>query len=176
MKDGKTTKMTLKIAGMSCASCVATIEGALSNLNGISKAQVNFAAQKAQVEYDPAETNLEQIARAIEGVGYEVVPDELSLSVFGMRSAHCEGVVKEGLQNLPGMVRVEANSNTETASVWYHAGIVSPAEIKQTIRDLGYDVEEKLEGEVALDREREARQRDIRHHGFCMLFWTAPAK
>lgn len=169
MAQGEMVKVTVKIGGMSCASCVATIEGALSNLSGVSKAQVNFAAQKAQVEYDPAETNLEQMARAIEDVGYEVVPDQLSLSVFGMRSAHCEGVVKEGLENLLGVVRVEPNSGTETAHVWYHAGIVSPAEIKETIRDLGYDVEEKLEGGAALDREREARQREIRRQGLWMV-------
>ena len=173
MSGQKTSKVTLRVGGMSCASCVATIEGALSNLKGVSKAQVNFAAQKAQVEYDPAETNLEQVARTIEDVGYEVVPDELSLSVFGMRSAHCEGVVKEGLENLPGVVRAEPNSRTETAYVWYHAGIISPAEIKDMIRDLGYDVEEKLEGGAALDREREARQREIRRQGLWMvLSWS----
>ena len=169
MSGQKTSKVTLRVGGMSCASCVATIEGALSNLKGVSKAQVNFAAQKAQVEYDPAETNLEQVARTIEDVGYEVVPDELSLSVFGMRSAHCEDVVKEGLENLPGVVRAEPNSSTETAYVWYHGGIVSPAEIKDMIRDLGYDVEEKLEGGAALDREREARQREIRRQGLWMV-------
>jgi len=173
MSGQKTSKVTLRVGGMSCASCVATIEGALSNLKGVSKAQVNFAAQKAQVEYDPAETNLEQVARTIEDVGYEVVPDELSLSVFGMRSAHCEDVVKEGLENLPGVVRAEPNSSTETAYVWYHGGIVSPAEIKDMIRDLGYDVEEKLEGGAALDREREARQREIRRQGLWMvLSWS----
>ena len=173
MSGQKTGKVTLRVGGMSCASCVATIEGALSNLKGVSKAQVNFAAQKAQVEYDPAETNLEQVARTIEDVGYEVVPDELSLSVFGMRSAHCEDVVKEGLENLPGVVRAEPNSSTETAYVWYHGGIVSPAEIKDMIRDLGYDVEEKLEGGAALDREREARQREIRRQGLWMvLSWS----
>ena len=97
--------MTLKVGGMSCVSCVATIEGALSNLKGVTKAQVNFAAQKAQVEYDPAETNLQQIARAIGDVGYEVVPEELTLQVLGMRSAHCEGIVKQGVENLPRIVR-----------------------------------------------------------------------
>ena len=169
MSEQKTTKITLKIGGMSCASCVAHIEGALKNLKGVSKAQVNFAAQKTQVEYDPARTNLQQIAKTVEDVGYKVLPEELTLQVFGMRSAHCEGVVKQGVENLPGIVKVEPNSNTGTATIWYHSGIVSAAEIKQTIRDLGYEVAEKLEGEAALDREREARQREIRRQGFWML-------
>ena len=169
MSGQKTSRITLKIGGMSCASCVATIEGTLSNLKGVSKAQVNFAAQKAHVEYDPAETNLQQIARAIGDVGYEVVPEELTLQVLGMRSAHCEGVVKQGVENLPGIVKIEPNSNTGTATIWYHGGIVSAAEIKQTIRDLGYEVAEKLEGEAALDREREARQREIKRQRIWML-------
>lgn len=169
MSEQKTSKVSLKVGGMSCASCVATIEGALSNLKGVSKAQVNFAAQKAQVEYDPGQTSLQQITRAIEDVGYEVVPDELTLQVLGMRSAHCEGVVRQGLENLAGVVKVQANANTGAATIWYHASTVTAAEIKRTIKDLGYEAEEKLEGEAALDQERVARQREIRRQGFWML-------
>jgi len=169
MAEQKTTAVTLKIGSMSCASCVAHIEEALQNLKGVSDARVNLAAQKAHVEYYPAQTNLQQIAKAVEDVGYEVVPEELTLQVVGMRSAHCEGVVKQGVENLPGIVKIEANSNTGSATIWYHAGIVSGAEIKQTIRDLGYEVAEKLEAEAALDRERKARQREIRRQGFWML-------
>jgi len=164
-----TQTITLQISGMSCASCVATIEGALGNLKGVSKARVNFAAQKAQVEYDPEQTDLQQIEEAVRDAGYEVVPDRLTLQVLGLRSAHCEGVVKQGLENLRGVARVEANPNTGTATVWYHAGIVSAAEIKQTVRNLGYEAEEKLEAEAALDREGEARRREIRRQGLWML-------
>ncbi len=168
MAEAKTSKVTLKVGGMSCASCVAHIEGALKDLKGVSKAQVNLAAQKTYVEYDPAQVDLGSIAATVHDVGYEVIPDELALQIPGMRSAHCEGVVKQGVTNLPGVVRFEANANIGAATIWYHTGIVSATEIKQTIRDLGYEVAEKLEGEAALDREREARQREIRRQGFWM--------
>jgi len=170
MGKSEMTKVTLKVGGMSCASCVAHIEGALKDLKGVSKARVNLAAQKTYVEYDPAQVDLGSITKAIQDVGYAVVADELALQIPGMRSAHCEGVVKRGVASLPGVVRVEANGNIGAATVWYHAGIVSAAEIKQTIRDLGYEVAEKVEGEAALDQEREARQREIRRQGFWMLF------
>ena len=163
------SKVTLRIGGMSCASCVAHIETALTDLKGVSKARVNLAAQKAQVEFDPAQTDLSRISQAIQDVGYDVAPDELTLNVLGMRSAHCEGVVRQGLENLPGVAKVEANGNTGSATIWYHATTVSPGEIKQTIRDLGYDVAEKLQAQDALDREREARQREIRRQGLWML-------
>ncbi|MBI2999524.1 MAG: heavy-metal-associated domain-containing protein [Deltaproteobacteria bacterium] len=83
MSGQKTSKVTLRVGGMSCASCVATIEGALSNLKGVSKAQVNFAAQKAQVEYDPAQVDLGLIAKAVRDVGYELIADELVLQIRG---------------------------------------------------------------------------------------------
>jgi len=108
MSEHKTSKVTLKV-GMSCASCVAHIEGAPKDLKGVSKAQVNFPAQKARVEYGPERTDL-QIARAIQDVGYEVVADKLTLQVHGMRSAHCEGVVRQGVENLPGVVGVDAKN------------------------------------------------------------------
>src|SRR3970282_284284 len=127
------SKVTLRIGGMSCASCVAHIETALTDLKGVSKARATLAAQKAHV-------------------GYEVAPDELTFKVLGMRSAHCEGVVRQGLENLPGVAKVEAYGNTGSATIWYHATTVSPGEIKQTIRDLGYDVAEKLRAQDALDR------------------------
>jgi len=170
MGKSEMTKVTLKVGGMSCASCVAHIEGALKDLKGVSKASVNLAAQKTYVEYDPAQVDLGSLTKAIQDVGYEVVADELALQIPGMRSAHCEGVVKHGVTNLPGVVRVEAKANIGAATVSYHSGIVSAAEIKQTIRDLGYEVAEKVEGEAALDQEREARQREIRRQGFWMLF------
>ncbi|MBI2210032.1 MAG: copper ion binding protein, partial [Deltaproteobacteria bacterium] len=170
MGEQKKNNITLKVGGMSCASCVAHIEEALKDLKGVSRAQVNLAAQKTYVEYDPAQVDLGSIAAAVHDAGYEVIPDELVLQIPGMRSAHCEGVVKQGVENLLGVARVEVNSNTGIAAVSYHGGIVSSAEIKQAIRDLGYEVSEKLEGQEALDQEREARRREIRRQGFWMLF------
>ena len=46
-------KVDLTITGMTCASCAALITRGLSKTPGVSKANVNFAAGRAQVEYDP---------------------------------------------------------------------------------------------------------------------------
>lgn len=45
-----TKQITLPIVGMTCASCVAHVEGALNNLSGVEKAIVNLGAAKAKVE------------------------------------------------------------------------------------------------------------------------------
>ncbi|MBU2559623.1 heavy metal translocating P-type ATPase [archaeon] len=70
-------KVTIPIGGMTCASCVAAIEKAL-RLEGIIRADVNLATEKATVEYLPAQITLSEIKKAITGAGYKVLemPEE----------------------------------------------------------------------------------------------------
>ena len=62
--------VTLNVTGMTCASCVAKIEKALASVVGVSSASVNFATEKATVEYDPSQASRADIEQAIEDVGY----------------------------------------------------------------------------------------------------------
>jgi Cu+-exporting ATPase len=61
----------LSVGGMSCAACVVRVEKALSGLEGVEKAAVNFATEKAQVTYDPKKVDLEKFRKAIEEAGYQ---------------------------------------------------------------------------------------------------------
>ena len=45
-------KVTIPISGMHCASCAQKIEKALKKIEGVSSANVNFATEKATVEFD----------------------------------------------------------------------------------------------------------------------------
>ena len=74
-----TTSVELPITGMTCANCAMTIERTLNKkVPGVTKASVNFASERAQVEYIPGSLALDDIITAIEKVGYGVVrPDEV---------------------------------------------------------------------------------------------------
>ncbi len=63
-------KTILKISGMTCASCVKLNENAIMAVPGVSSASVNIATNKAIVEFEEAQTSLEQIIHAIEKAGY----------------------------------------------------------------------------------------------------------
>ena len=65
------TTTTLKLKGMSCASCANSIETAIQQVPGVSSVQVNFAAEQASVEYDEHDTSLEKIQTAVADAGYE---------------------------------------------------------------------------------------------------------
>jgi len=72
---GKLETAVIGVAGMSCASCVLTVEKALSRLPGVKSAVVNFAAEKAIVEYDPKVSARPALDKAIVAAGYDVRPD-----------------------------------------------------------------------------------------------------
>jgi Cu+-exporting ATPase len=70
-KNKELEQTALSVGGMSCAACVIRVEKALGGLEGVEKAAVNFATEKAQVTYDPKKVDLEKFRQAIEGAGYQ---------------------------------------------------------------------------------------------------------
>ena len=77
--------VTLPITGMSCANCAVTIEKALKKkVPGIVNASVNFAAERAFVEYSPSIANIDHIINAIEEAGFGVIRPDLMLEAEGM--------------------------------------------------------------------------------------------
>jgi Cu+-exporting ATPase len=74
MSEGR--KVSLPVSGMTCAACARRVEKALSGTAGVRTANVNFATEKATVEYDPASVGTEELVVAVEGAGYGVVREE----------------------------------------------------------------------------------------------------
>lgn len=65
---------TLKLRGMSCASCAKSIEDAISSVPGVNECIVNFGAEQATVDYDPRTTDLQAIQDAVDAAGYSAYP------------------------------------------------------------------------------------------------------
>ncbi len=65
------TEISLKIDGMSCQHCVASVKKALDSMEGISSSEV--AVGTAKVVYDDLKANREIITNAIQNAGYKVV-------------------------------------------------------------------------------------------------------
>ncbi len=66
-------KVTLPVHGMSCASCVKKVEDALSGLEGVVRVTVNFATERATVQYIPGTVSTEDFRRAVKEAGYEIL-------------------------------------------------------------------------------------------------------
>ena len=73
-----TKKSIFPVGGMTCASCVARVEEALSSVPGVISASVNLASEKATVEYLEG-TGLADMRRAVKDAGYELGPEVQAL-------------------------------------------------------------------------------------------------
>ena len=108
-------KISLQIAGMTCAACVVNNEKALGDLPGVKNVVVNLATGKAAVEYDPGRATLAEMRKAVADIGYEVVLDTAHLKITGMTCASCVANNEKAIGDLPGVVKVGVNLATESA-------------------------------------------------------------
>ena len=66
----------LELQGMTCASCAARIERALNGVDGVSAATVNFATERASVDFDPEAVSVDELCSAVKAAGYGAAPHE----------------------------------------------------------------------------------------------------
>ncbi|MDD1654558.1 MAG: heavy-metal-associated domain-containing protein, partial [Methanomicrobiales archaeon] len=64
-------RVTIKIGGMTCATCVETNEAALKALDGVLTATVNLGSERAYVTYNPSLVGIPEMRKAIEEAGYQ---------------------------------------------------------------------------------------------------------
>ncbi|HLC64555.1 MAG TPA: heavy metal translocating P-type ATPase [Candidatus Nanoarchaeia archaeon] len=160
-------KDIIKISGMHCASCANRIEKSLKKVKGVKEASVNFASEKAMVEYNESATSRKALEQTVEKTGYKVISEEpnvsmLKLRVIGMDNPHCVATINGGLERLKGVISKELLV-TEKATITYNPSLVTPQKIKDTISSLGYKpVEAEAVDTEKIEREKEIRDLKIR--------------
>ncbi len=152
-------KIELPVTGMSCASCVDHVQKALSGMRGVSRAEVNFAAEIATVEFDPAQVSVSQLIAAVIDQGYGVSVSRMVLPVRGMTCAACVAAVENALRSLDGVVSTSVNFATEKATVEYIPSRTGIREFKAAVKDAGYDVIEPDKAEDLVEKEQRERER-----------------
>ncbi|AOM83092.1 copper chaperone CopZ [Salisediminibacterium beveridgei] len=61
----------IEVDGMTCGHCKSSVEGALTSLNGVSKAEVNLDAKNVTVEYDENMVEVSKMKTEIEDQGFD---------------------------------------------------------------------------------------------------------
>lgn len=164
-----TTEISLPVSGMTCASCVSHVEGALKELPGVSKVVVNLGTNKAILAYDPGQVSIGEMQKAVEDVGYGIPTSELTLDVRGMTCASCVEHVEGALRELAGVQAATVNLGLGTARVIYIPGVATASAMKRAVHEVGYEASERSSGSDALDRERQAREDEIKRQGRNLL-------
>ncbi len=153
-------RIDLPIAGMSCASCALKIEKGLASVEGVSKATVNFAAEKATVVFHPEQTGLSHLIDKVKDLGYDARSEKVLLPIQGMTCASCVNKVQKALNAVKGVVHADVNFATERASVEYIPAEVTIRDLKKAVEEAGYQVLEVREEDI-VEKERLAREAEL---------------
>ena len=169
MNSSTLKKIELPIEGMTCAACAARIEKNLNKLAGV-QAVVNFANEKAHVNYDENQIKTDALIIAIEKSGFHIAPQSVQLQLHKMTCAACAGHIEKALNKLPG-VTAAVNVATETAKVNFIPGLATVDNLIDAVINAGYDASEISESSHAEEKARRlaAYQVELR------LFWISSA-
>lgn len=152
----------LPVEGMTCSACAAAVEKALFNLDGVSKASVNIATNKASITFEDTSTSVEKLQKTVRKLGYQpgepiqgrrfsTAKAQTTLVVTGMTCSACGAAVEKGLKKLAGVEKAQVNIATSQAMVDFDPGKVQEQEMIAAVEKLGYGAAVK-----GAEQEREA--------------------
>ena len=155
--------VSLPITGMTCANCAANIEHGLSKLQGVRQTNVNFASERAEVAYDPAQVKVPDLVARIRKSGYDVATARLELPITGMTCANCAANVERTLnKKVAGVVAADVNFGSERAQVTYLPDLVTVEQMVAAIEKAGYGaIAPDGADSAGEDAEAKARQAEI---------------
>ncbi|GIN39554.1 MULTISPECIES: heavy metal translocating P-type ATPase [Heyndrickxia] len=156
MSQSTIKESQIPIIGMTCAACANRIEKGLNKMDGIEEANVNFALEKAIVKYRPEVTNLGEMEKKINSLGYEVESEKADFNLVGMTCAACANRIEKTLNKLDGVKNATVNFALETGSVEYNPSEITIQEMSKAVEKIGYQAIPKQDKEDTLDyREKE---------------------
>ncbi|XP_078078460.1 copper-transporting ATPase 2 [Mustelus asterias] len=145
----------INIVGMTCQSCVQSIEGQISKQKGIVSIKVSLKYNNALVKYIPTIIGAQQICEAIDDMGFEAsltnqngsllerkipLPVEVTVKmrVEGMTCYSCISKIEGKIGKLQGVNRVKVSLNKQEAIIVYQPRVIQPEELKNQINDMGF--------------------------------------
>uniref|UniRef100_A0A4W3K1G3 Copper-transporting ATPase 2 n=1 Tax=Callorhinchus milii TaxID=7868 RepID=A0A4W3K1G3_CALMI len=149
-----TSTTTINIVGMTCQSCVQSIEGHISKVKGIVGIKVFLEHSNAKLKYVPTVISAQQICQAIDDMGFEASPANQrmpslqtvplpleavgKMKVEGMTCHSCVSTIESKIRKLQGVQRIKVSLNSREAIVIYQPYIIQLDEIRNQIIDAGF--------------------------------------
>ncbi|KAI7907708.1 uncharacterized protein BX663DRAFT_491795 [Cokeromyces recurvatus] len=140
----------LRISGMTCASCVNSIERGLSTIQGIMTVQVSLLAESGIVTYNSSIIDIDDIIKHINDMGFEASfidhttssqdkYTKLQLQIYGMTCSSCVNTIESEIKRLEGVQSVSIQLMTESGIIIHHPSQIGPRQIVEAIESLGFN-------------------------------------
>ncbi|KAJ2548136.1 Cu(2+)-transporting P-type ATPase, partial [Coemansia sp. RSA 1933] len=143
------------VQGMTCQSCVRSIETVLQDVAGVQSVSVSLEENSATVVYDAHKVNTHNITEAISGCGFDAQAEADSLrhqatfGVHGMTCQSCVKSVKAALGGVAGIDAVDVSLEDNAATVTWNPHLLEGGEaaVVKIIQDAGFEASRASSGE-----------------------------
>ncbi|KAJ1537189.1 hypothetical protein HK096_002924 [Nowakowskiella sp. JEL0078] len=167
----------LKVHGMTCASCVASIEKHLLASPGIISCKVALLAERCEVTFSPNMiTNDDKIVELVEEVGFDaaLLPDDkfgmVEMRIMGMTCASCSGKIEREVGKMVGVLEVAVNLLGQQGRFEFEKSQVGIRDIAEKIESLGFTVSLS---EVGVDSQLKSLERTQEVDEWRNAFWKS---
>ncbi len=160
MRFMETKKAVIPVKGMTCVNCAAAIQKDISKLVGVKSANVNYANEKAVVEFDPSSVGLDKFISSINELGYQAVTETVTIPVIDLDVSRVQELEKI-VTAIDGVLKALINPTAGTIEIEYIPGQIGMRDIRRTIERAGFRLPQHVEGRSVLDIEKEAREREL---------------
>lgn len=167
-------KKAIKIEGMTCSACANRIERVVNKLDGVDNANVNFATETLNVEFDDNKLNNENIEDAVVKAGYGVKKNlkTYTFKIEGMTCSACANRVEKAAQKVDGVNSSSVNFATEKLTVSIDEDQVGYGKIKTAVEKAGYKLVK--EGEKAEGKEKMEESKMLLIRFIVSLIFSVP--
>jgi P-type Cu+ transporter len=139
---------TLVIPAMESEHGADIIRHALARLDGVQDIRTDVAAHRVDLSYAVGRVAPDDMIAAVEQTGFRVAtgpqvagPRDLRLTVPGMGSDHCAGIVAGSIRRLPGIVTVTTSIASHRVRVQFDDTQTDAGAIRKAVERAGYEVE-----------------------------------
>ena len=160
MRFMETKKAVIPVKGMTCVNCAAAIQKDISKLVGVKSANVNYANEKAVVEFDPSSVGLNKFISSINELGYQAVTETVTIPVIDLDVSRVQELEKI-VTTIDGVLKALINPTAGTIEIEYIPGQIGMRDIRRTIEKAGFRLPQHVEGRSVLDIEKEAREKEL---------------
>eukprot|EP00040_Diaphanoeca_grandis_P036846 m.237003 g.237003 ORF g.237003 m.237003 type:complete len:1321 (-) comp33697_c0_seq1:33-3995(-) len=154
----KVKNIKIKVEGMTCDSCSASIEDMLGHRNGVLKIAVSWQQGFAQIRYNPAVISATELCEAIEDMGFDATPPSttpsrttsseslgsaaknkmVQIAIEGMTCGSCTASIEDVIGHHDGVLEIKVSLAEEIAMIHYKPSTTSPNALVDAIDDMGF--------------------------------------
>lgn len=140
--DNNFTSVTIHIEGMTCTSCVNSIESMIGERAGVKNISVSLSDKTAAIEYDNTQETEDSLVEAICDMGFDAVDsavESVTVNIEGMTCQSCVNTITEMMMKQDGVKSINVSLENKNAEIRFNRKNTNVKILCEQIEDMGFE-------------------------------------